>query len=64
MVEAGETIVTEIVLFPLLQKEVGEEGNVQATESGKNLDVVLDNTINEDVIHKKLEGKKLNSRKI
>jgi len=59
MVEAGETIVTEIVLFPLRQKgeEVVKE-NVQANDD-ESQDVVLDNPDDEKTILSKMEGKKL-----
>jgi hypothetical protein len=57
MVDAGETIVTEIVLFPLRQKgeEVVKE-NVQANDD-ESQDVVLDNPDDEETVLSKLEGK-------
>ena len=58
MVEAGETIVTEIVLFPLQQKGEEVEEPVQSKED-KNLDVVLENLDVQKTVLKKLEGTKL-----
>ena len=58
MVEAGETIVTEIVLFPLHQKGEEVEETVQSKDD-KNLDVVLENPDDELIVLKKLEGTKL-----
>ena len=64
MVEAGETIVTEIVLFPLQQKGEDEEEEIAESKDDKHVDVVVHaNPDDEERVLKKLEGKTLKKLK-